>query len=124
MAGLDVILRAAMNSVPGGQAAHDADTIEHAGQVLEKSEGQLQVIRIAADVEIVRCPWAFFGVEGVYLAHPAFDVDKQDLARRGHWPDFLLGADVERAEGVEITADQADAADAQQFTPGKRWNIS
>src|SRR5262249_50709762 len=113
-----------MNGVPGGQAAHDGDTIEHAGKLLEQPGGQLQAIRIAADVEIVRRPRAFLCVEGVYLAHAAFDVDEQRLASRAHRSDLLLGADVERSEGVEITADQTDAADAQQFAPGKRWNIS
>src|SRR5262249_4767386 len=113
-----------MNGVPGGQAAHDGDTIEYAGKLLEQPGGQLQVIRIAADVEIVRRPRAFLCVEGVYLAHAAFDVDEQNLARRAHRSDFLLSADIERSKGVEITGDQADATDAQQFTPGKSWNIS
>src|SRR5262245_16199407 len=110
-----------MHGVPGGEASHDGDLIEHAGQTFEQSDGKLEVIREAADVEVARRPRAFLGVEAVNLAHSAFDIDEQHLPRRAHRFYYFLGADVERAEGVEIAADQGAAADAQQFTPRKHW---
>src|SRR5262245_50577704 len=124
MPGLDVILRAPMHHIPRRHRTHNRDLVERAGQVRHDSEWELQVIFKAANVEVARRPRAFFGVEGVNLAHPAVNVDEKNLSRRGHRFDFFFSADVERTEGVEITADQTDAADAKEFAASKRWDVS
>src|SRR5262245_25645871 len=124
MPGLDVILRAPVHHVPRGHRTHNRDLIERARQIGHDSGWELQVILKAANVEISGRPRAFFGVQGINLAHPAVNVDEKDLARRSHRFGFFFSADVERAEGVEITADQTDAADAKEFAPSERWNVS
>src|SRR5262245_603392 len=64
------------------------------------------------------------GIEGVNLAHPAINVNEEDLARRSHRPGFFFSADIVRMEGVEITADQTYATDAKEFAASKRWYIT
>src|SRR5262249_54450506 len=113
MAGLDVVLRAAMHRVPGAHRTDDRQLVERSGKIFEDPVRQLQVIRKATDVVILRCPRPFPRVQTVNLAHSALEVDEERLPRRALWFDFLVGAHVERAEAVEITAEETDAADSQ-----------
>jgi hypothetical protein len=92
--------------------------------VAQQSVGQRNAIRQATDIEFGRRPRAFARVEGVDLAHAAFDVHEQHLPRRRHRRHAPLREDVDRRELLQEPADEGHPADAQQLASGKSRRVS